>query len=199
MFDQAFFTKVELILASLHDAETVSLAVLGRCLTGLKQCLAEAELDVETVAAFSDAILDGYAVEPGVTGARMAASLRHLMDELPGLGGRYGALHWQDAAPIERAAGTPALRWDIRDLDNRLAGPNRASLAHLRRALGTVSERRVSGVLNLRHGHRFEACGGMKMGDRHVAGMDGEQVNRLIRCLGRGGNGPDGGRPAVLG
>ena len=199
MFNQAFHTKIELILASVHDAETVSLAALGRCLTGLKQCLAEAEIGSATLSAFTDTILDRYAAQPGLPGPRIAAELRHLLGELPGLGDHPGKPAWHDTAPRRAAADCAGPRWDMKELDNRLAGSNRASLSRLRQAMGLISERRVAGVLDLRRGRRFEAGGGMKMGDRHVAGMDGEQVNRLIQCLGRDGDGPNGGRPAVLG
>jgi len=202
MFNQAFYTKVELILASLHDAEAVSVPLLGRCLSGLKACLAEVEVDPAIVSQFTDIILDLYAAAPTVSGGRFAAEIRHLLDAIPGLAGRYSELAWSDVVPGSiHPEGAHAYRWDMKELENRMTGSNRASLRRLRMAMGPVSERRVMGAVNLRRGHRFVAGGGMKMSDRHDAGIDGEQVNRLIRYLdrGEGGNGPDGGRPAVLG
>lgn len=199
MFNQAFYTKVELILARLHEAETVSVLLLGRCLSGLKACLAEAEVDSDVAAQFTDIVLDLYTAAPAVSGGRFAAELRHLLDAIPGLAGRYSERVWSDTMPGPVGANT--YQWDMKELENRMAGLNRASLHQLRKAMGPVSERRVLGAVILRRGHRFVAGGGMKMSDRHDAGIDGEQVNRLIRYLDRGdgGNGPDGGRPAVLG
>lgn len=198
MFNQAFFTKIELILANLHDAETVTVPVLGRCLSGLKQCLADAEVDGPIVAQFTDIVLDLYAAAPSVSGGRFAAELRHLLDEIPGLSGRYSALSWYDAVPGAFRGDDSTFRWDMKELENRMAGTNRASLSRLRMAMGPVSERRVLGAVDLRRGRRFVAGGGMTMSDRHDAGIDAEQVNRLIQYLRRDDDGL-GGRHALLG
>lgn len=198
MFNQAFFTKIELILATLHDAEAVSLPLLGRCLSDLKRCLAEAEVDASNIAQFTDIALDLYAAAPAVRGIRFAAELRHLLDEVPGLTGRYSELAWSDTVlRAARGVGTPA-RWDFKELDNSLVGSNRASLGRLRMAGGLVSERRFRGAVDLHRDRRFEARGGMHMSDRHDAGIDGEQVNRLIQYLNRDDDGM-GGRHAMLG
>jgi len=201
MFNQAFYTKVEVILASLHDAETVSVLLLGRCMSGLKACLVEAEVDPEVVVQFTDIILDLYAAAPSVSGGRFAAELRHLLDAIPGLSGRYSERAWSDALPgMAPGQSTCAYQWDMKELANRMGGSNRATLQRLRMAMGPMSERRVFGAVSLRRG-RFVAGGGMKISDLHDARIDSEQVNRLIRYLDRGedGKGPDGGRPAVLG
>lgn len=198
MFNQAFYTKVELLLANLRDAEAVTAPVLGRCLAGLKQCFSDAEVDGRLVAQFTDIALDLYAAAPTGSGARFAAELRHLLDEIPGLTGRYSELAWHDKLPGGPRAEAGASRWDMKELHNRLAGSNRASLTRLRMAMGTVSERRVSGVVNLSRGRQFVAGGGMTMSDRHDTGIDAEQVNRLIQYLRRDDDNL-GGRHALLG
>lgn len=198
MFNQAFYFKVEGILAALRSAETVTMAVLGRCLSALEACLVEAEVNAGCIRHITDSTLDRFAAEPAVSGSGLASQLRALLSETPGLHGEgmhYDA--WQDAA-----ISTPATsRWDMKELDNSIAGFNLASLSRLRRALGLASERRLFGAVDLRRSRRFEACGKMQSADRHDARIDGEQINRLIRYLGWGdpGTDPHGGRPAVLG
>lgn len=199
MFNQAFNSKVEGILTALHSAETVSVAVLGRCLSALELCLAEAEVSVGCIRHIIDTTLDRFASEPAVSGSGMAGHLCSLLSETPGLHGVPAVSQaWQDAVPVVMGG---AARWDMKELDNSIAGFNLASLSRLRRALGLVSERRMSGVLDW-HGLRgFQACGSMQSADRHDARIDGEQINRLIRYLGWAdpGTDPHGGRPAVLG
>ena len=198
MFNQAFYSKIEGVLAALRSAETVSMAVLGRCLSALEVCLVEAEVNAGCIRHITDTALDRFAAEPALSGSSFARHLRALLGETPGLHGVLPATKaWQDHAP----ATTGVARWDMKELDNSIAGFNLASLGRLRRALGLASERRLSGVVDLRHRRRFEACGSMQSVDRHDARIDGEQINRLIRYLGWGdpGTDPHGGRPAVLG
>lgn len=198
MFNQAFYSKVEGILAALRSAETVSMAVLGRCLSALEACLAEAEVNAPCIRHITDTTLDRFAAEPAVTGSRLARHLRSLLSETPGLHGAVPAVcTWQDATPAPAGAS----RWDMKELDNSIAGFNLASASRLRRALGLASERRMSGAVDWRGLRGFKACGSMQSADRHDARIDGEQINRLIRYLGWGdpGTDPHGGRPAVLG
>jgi hypothetical protein len=198
MFNQAFYSKVEGILTALRGAETVSMAVLGRCLSALEKCLLEAEVNASCVRVFTDSLMDRFAAEPAVTGPCLAGQVQALLSETPGLqGDRLVMAAWQDATP----AISGASRWDIKELDNSIAGFNLASLSRLRRALGLASERRLSGALDWRGLRCFKACGTLQSADRHDAGIDGEQINRLIRYLGWGDPGadPHGGRPAVLG
>jgi hypothetical protein len=197
VFNQAFYSKVEDILAALRSAETVSMAVLGRCLAALEACLIEAEVDRACIRDFTDTAMDRFAAQPSVSGPELATALRALLVEAPGLHGEQSAAAWQDATLS--VDGTS--RWDMKELDNRIAGFNLASLSRLRRALGLTSERRLSGVLDWRGLRCFKVCGTLQSADRHDARIDGEQINRLIRYLGWGDPGadPHGGRPAVLG
>lgn len=198
MFNQAFYSKVESILAALRGAETVSLAVLGRCLSALEACLMEAEVNLGCIRHITDTTLDRFAAEPAMSGAGIAGQLHSLLSETPGLHSDGLVRHaWQDFAPAAAATA----RWDMKELDNSLAGFNLASLSRLRRVLGLASERRLSSAVDLRRSRQFEACGKMQSADRHDARIDGEQINRLIRYLGWGdpGTDPHGGRPAVLG
>lgn len=198
MFNKAFYSKVEGILAALRSAETVSMAVLGRCLSALEVCLAEAEVNARCIRHITDTTLDQFSAEPSVTGSRLAFHLRSLLSETPGLHGVVPpASAWHDVTP----APSGASRWDMKELDNSIAGFNLASVSRLRRALGLTSERRMSGAVDWRGLRGFQACGSMQSADRHDARIDGEQINRLIRYLGWGdpGTDPHGGRPAVLG
>ncbi|MBX3178533.1 MAG: hypothetical protein KF886_14320 [Candidatus Hydrogenedentes bacterium] len=196
MFSQAFYKNVDQTIAAISGADEVSRAAFGRCLAGLARCLEDAEVDDRAARAFLDGAIDHFAADPAMPGACLGRALRELLRDIPGLDGRASDF---DGIPTgSRAAGS---RWDMKELDNRIAGPNRASLDRLRRLLGVASERRLTGAVDLRRRRCFEASCGMKMGDRHDAGIDGEQINRLIQYLGhgRGGFGPNGGRPAVLG
>lgn len=198
MFNQAFYSKVEGILAALRSAETVSMAVLGRCLSALEACLVDAEVNAASIRTFTDTVMDRFAAEPAMSGSGMAGQLCALLSETPGLhGDRQASAVWQDAT----LSADGASRWDMKELDNSIAGFNLASVSRLRRALGLASERRPSGVVNWRGLRCFKACGTLQSADRHDAQIDGEQINRLIRYLGWGdpGTDPHGGRPAVLG
>ena len=198
MFNQAFYFKVEGILAALRSAETVSVAVLGRCLSALESCLVEAEVNATCIRSFTDNAMDRFAAEPAVSGSGLAGQLHALLGDTAGLHGDWqAATFWQDAALSTAGAS----RWDMKELDNSMAGFNLASLSRLRRALGLASERRLSGLVDWRGLRCFKACGTLQSADRHDTQIDGEQINRLIRYLGWGdpGTDPHGGRPAVLG
>lgn len=202
MFNRSFYSKVENMLSTLHDAETVSLAACGRCISHVKQCLADAEVDDDSIRQFTDMVLDCFTVNRVPSGRHLAVQVRSFLDEIPGLTGR---LHrdrtWADQVPAARCAGdAPPSRWDMKELDNRLTGFNLASLGRLRKALGQCSERCLPGKVEMRRWRRFQACDSMQMTDRHDGRIDGEQINRLIRYLGWGepGSDPHGGRPALL-
>ena len=109
---------------------------------------------------------------------------------------------WSEVLPSEeRSIHQRDRRWDVKELDNRLNGLNLASLSRLRNQIGLRSERPLGPGADLRRRRRFHACLTMQMSDRHDAGINGEQVDRLIRYLGRGDSDSDprGGRHAILG
>lgn len=198
MFNQTFYNRIETILSHLAELDIVSMRDMSGSLAELIRCLNEAEVEDAIQTQFADMVLDQVAAAPGRNGAQLACELRDLIDELPGVSSRGDDTSWVAGPPAALSQNGAATRWDIKELDNRLSTANRASLDSLRRLLGLTSERRIHGAVDLRHRRRFEACCGMKMGDRHDAGIDEEQINRLIRYLGWG-NGGFGGRPAVLG
>lgn len=175
------------------------MAAIGQCLAALRVCLHEAEVRESCIRQYMDLVLDRVRNLSAVTGPQLAGELRALLDETPGLGDwKSAASSWSDVSP--GGADACGSRWDVKELDNRLLGRNFATLGRLRHAMGLTSERPVRGGGALRR-RRFEACGTMQMSDRHDTGINGDEVNRLIRCLGWGGpdSDPRGGRHAILG
>lgn len=199
MFDDAFHSRINGILAELSDMDEVSMATVGSCLALLRACLQEAEVREACVHQFMDLVLDRVCAATRLSGEQLARELRALLDETPGLGTPSASLVWPDG--IMGKSVSRETRWDVKELDNRLLGCNFASPSRLKRAMGLTSERRMRpGVAVSRH-RRFHACGTMQFTDRHDADITGEQVNRLIRCLGWGDSDSDprGGRHAILG
>lgn len=197
MFNHAFQQKIEGILSAVSGAETVSTTALGRCLSALERCLVTAEVNPGCIRHITDTTMDRLASEPALSGARVAGQLRSLLSETPGLGGALTA--WQDVSP--GLTEPCSRRWDMKELENRTAGFNLASLARLRRTLGLSSELPFLSNVDFSALSVFTACHSMRLADGYDARIDGEQINRLIRYLGWGGPGadPHGGRPAVLG
>ena len=199
MFDRAFHSRIEAILAELREVEAVTMASLGRSLAALRVCLHEAEVREACIRQYLDLVMDRVRGASALSGVQLAQELRTLLDETPGLGRRDdGVSTWADGAI--RASEDACGRWDVKELDNRMLGRNYATLGRLRQAIGLTSERplRTGGALRRR---RFRACGTMQVSDRHDTAINGEQVDRLIRCLGWGDSDSDprGGRHAILG
>ncbi len=201
MFDHAFYSRINAILAELRVTDRLSMATLGAALAALEQCLREAEVGESCVQQFLNLVFDRVGQSNTLSGAHLAEELCALLDETPGLGrvaGAYAA--WSDMIPGVQSEVTPC-RWDVKELDNRLMGSNRASLGRLRNAMGLTSERPLLPGAALGRRTRFSACRTMQMSDRHDAAINGEQVDRLIRYLGKDDTDTDsrGGRHAVLG
>ncbi len=201
MFDHAFHNRINLILAELRVTERVSMATLGASLAALKHCLREAEVGESCVQQFLNLVFDRVGQSKPMSGAHLAEELSALLEETPGLGrvaDAYAA--WSDMIPGVHDASEQG-RWDVKELDNRLIGSNRASLGRLRNAMGLTSERPLLPGAVLGRRTRFSACRTMQMSDRHDAGINGEQVDRLIRYLGKDDTDTDsrGGRHAILG
>ncbi|MCF6286408.1 MAG: hypothetical protein L3K26_14630 [Candidatus Hydrogenedentes bacterium] len=192
---------MDAILAGLRSSEVLGISELGLCLGALKTCLLEAEVREQCVHQFLDLVLDRVRRMPAMTGQQLATELRALLEDTSGLGQMAGVhARWSDDMPgSDVVLSAAAARWDIKELDNRLVGANRASLGRLRSAMGLCNERPLRSAMGLRR--RFQACTTMQMSDRHDANINSEQVNRLIRYLGWGDSDSDprGGRHAILG
>jgi hypothetical protein len=196
MFDHSFHSRVEAILSKLQNAEVATLATLGDCLVALKSCLREAEVQEQCIRQFLDLAFDRIGRAPAMSGADLAAELRDLLDDTPGLERAKGDdVAWPAREPHQCS------RWDVKELDNRLIGSNRASMGRLRNAIGLTVERPLRTGTDLTRRRRFHACKTMQVSDKHDAAINGEQVDRLIRYLGRGDSDSDprGGRHAILG
>ena len=203
MFDQAFNSRVDTILSGLRSVKVVDMTILGICLGGLKAWLHEAEVRDEYVRQFVDLVLDHVGATPAMSGCQLAAELRTLLEETPGLERSTGThATWSDFVPGRGITPEPGPgRWDFKEFDNRLSGLNLASLGRLRNAIGLTSERPLQRGAGIGRRRRFQACTTMQVTDQHDVDINSEQVNRLIRYLGWGDSDSDprGGRHAILG
>tara|TARA_R110001592_G_scaffold33747_3_gene116647 strand:- start:1145 stop:1756 length:612 start_codon:yes stop_codon:yes gene_type:complete len=203
MFDKSFYSRVDAILTELRAADVVSIALLGACLGALKICLQEAEVREDCHRQFVDLVLDRVRRAPEMSGAMLADELHALLDETPGLErDDTVADAWPDVRMgVGQSVELGHRRWDVKELDNRMGGQNLASIGRLRNAMGLTSDRPLRIGADLRQRRRFQACLSMQMSDKHDVAINGEQVDRLIRYLGRGDSDSDprGGRHAILG